>query len=91
VNLKHGRYLGDTLSERAKHDRLCELNVIEQVVNVCQTTIVQDAWDRGQPLTIHSWIYGVQDGLLRDLEVTVSSAEELAAKFQASLARYESE
>jgi carbonic anhydrase len=89
VNLKHGRYLGETLSQRAKHDRLAELNVIEQVVNVCQTTIVQDAWDRGQPLTVHSWIYGVQDGLLRDLEVTVSSADELAAKCQASLARYE--
>jgi carbonic anhydrase len=89
VNLKHGRYLGETLSQRAKHDRLAELNVIEQVVNVCQTTIVQDAWDRGQPLTVHSWIYGVQDGLLRDLEVTVSGADELAAKCQASLARYE--
>jgi carbonic anhydrase len=89
VNLKHGRYLGETLSQRAKHDRLAELNVIEQVVNVCQTTIVQDAWDRGQPLTVHSWIYGVQDGLLRDLEVTVSSADELAGKCQASLARYE--
>jgi carbonic anhydrase len=86
---KHGRYLGEALSDRAKHDRLCELNVIEQVVNVCQTTIVQDAWERGQPLTIHSWIYGVHDGLLRDLGVTVSSAGELAAKLQDGFARYE--
>jgi carbonic anhydrase len=65
------------------------LNVLEQVVNVCQTTIVQDAWERGQPLTVHSWIYGVQDGLLRDLGVTVSAADELAAKLQAGLAVYE--
>lgn len=89
VSQKHGRYLGDTLPLRARHDRLCELNVIEQVVNVCQTTIVQDAWDRGQALTVHSWIYGVQDGLLRDLGVTVSSAEELAAKLPEGYARYE--
>lgn len=88
---KHGRYLGETLPDRAKHDRLCELNVIEQVANVCQTTIVQDAWERGQSLTIHSWIYGVQDGLLRDLGVTVSSASELAAKLQDGFARYENE
>jgi carbonic anhydrase len=90
VSLKHGRYLGEVIPERARHDRLCELNVIEQVGNVCQTTIVQDAWERGQSLTVHSWIYGVQDGLLRDLGVTVSSAEELAGKMQAGLAHYES-
>jgi carbonic anhydrase len=89
VSLKHGRYLGEVMPAREKHDRLCELNVIEQVVNVCQTTIVQDAWDRGQSVTVHSWIYGVGDGLLTDLGVTVSSADELAAKVQGSLARYE--
>jgi carbonic anhydrase len=89
VSQKHGRYLGEVMPERARHDRLCELNVIEQVVNVCQTTIVQDAWERGQPLTVHSWIYGVQDGLLRDLGVTVSAADELATKVQAGLAVYE--
>jgi len=89
VHQKHGRYLGDALPDRAKVDRLCELNAIEQVVNVCQTTIVQDAWERGQSLTVHSWIYGVHDGLLRDLGLSVSSAEELAPKLQASLARYE--
>jgi carbonic anhydrase len=89
VSQKHGRYLGEVMPERARHDRLCELNVLEQVVNVCQTTIVQDAWERGQSLTVHSWIYGVQDGLLRDLGVTVSAADELAAKLQAGLAVYE--
>ena len=89
VHQKHERYLGDVLPNREKQDRLCELNVIEQVANICQTTIVQDAWERGQLLTIHSWIYGLQDGLLRDLGVTVNCAEELTAKLQGSFARYE--
>jgi carbonic anhydrase len=60
------------LAEKARMDRLCELNVIEQVSNVCRTSIVEDAWTRGQPLSVHGWIYGVQDGLLRDLKVSVS-------------------
>jgi carbonic anhydrase len=89
VHQKHERYLGDTLSIKVKQDRLCELNVLEQVANVCQTTIVQDAWERGQQLTVHSWIYGLQDGLLRDLGLTVSSAEELAVQLPACLAAYE--
>jgi carbonic anhydrase len=88
VHQKHGRYLGDALPGRAQLDRLCELNVIEQVVNVSQTTIVQDAWERGQPLTVHSWIYGVHDGLLRDLGLTVNNAAGLSAKLQSSLALY---
>jgi carbonic anhydrase len=58
-------------------DRLCELNVIEQVVNVCQTTIVRDAWQRGQPLAIHGWVYAIQDGLIRDLAVCVTRPDEL--------------
>lgn len=90
VHQKHGRYLGEALPERERLDRLCELNVIEQVMNVSQTTIVQDAWERGQPLSIHSWIYGIKDGLLRDLELTLTGPEELADKLGASLARYES-
>ena len=57
-------------------DRLCELNVIEQVANVCQTTIVRDAWESGQALAVHGWIYGLKDGLLRDLNVTVVHREE---------------
>ena len=60
--------------EPARVDRLCELNVTTQVRNVCQTTIVQDAWRRGQSLTIHGWVYSLQDGLLRDLHVTESAA-----------------
>jgi carbonic anhydrase len=91
VHQKHERYLGDALPNREKQDRLCELNVIEQVANVCQTTIVQDAWERGQDLTVHSWIYGLRDGLLRDLGMTVKSQEELPAKLEASFARYENQ
>lgn len=89
VHSKHERYLGDALPTKVKQDRLCELNVLEQVVNVCQTNSVQDAWERGQQLTVHSWIYGLQDGLLRDLGLTISGPEDLAAKLTASLARYE--
>ncbi|MFT5588806.1 MAG: carbonic anhydrase [Bradyrhizobium sp.] len=89
VHQKHERYFGDVIPKGEQLDRLCELNVIEQVGNVCQTTLVQDAWERGQELTVHSWIYGIKDGLLRDLGVTVSNPEELAIKMPASLARYE--
>ena len=67
-------------------DRLCELNVIEQVANVCQTTIALDAWERGQELAVHGWIYGLQDGLLRDLNVTVAAAGETVAAYQAAIA-----
>jgi carbonic anhydrase len=57
------------LREEDRLDRLCELNVIQSVANLCHTTTVQDAWRRGQPLTVHGWIYSLQDGLLRDLNV----------------------
>ena len=65
-------------------DRLCELNVIEQVANVCQTTIVRDAWESGQELAVHGWIYGLKDGLLRDLNVTVVNREEAGAVCKAA-------
>jgi carbonic anhydrase len=65
----------ENLGEEALFDRVCEINVIEQALNVCETTIVQDAWARGQDITVHSWIYALQDGLLRDLGMTVSDAE----------------
>jgi len=70
VRVKHEKRLSAGEGSDAA-DRLCELNVIEQAMNVCQTTIARDAWERGQTLTIHGWIYGLQDGLLRDLNVTV--------------------
>ncbi len=68
---KHGEEL-DSLAEESRIDRLCELNVAEQVANVCHTTVVRDAWVRGQELTVHGLVYGLQDGLLRDLGVSVS-------------------
>jgi carbonic anhydrase len=71
VHQKHERYLGDILPTREKQDRLCELNVIEQVANVCQTTVLMDAWSRGQQVAVHGFIYSLDDGLLRDLGVNL--------------------
>lgn len=65
------QFLASIDSEQAKLDKLCELNVIEQVINTCETTIVQDAWGRGQALAIHGFIYGIGNGILRDLDITV--------------------
>jgi carbonic anhydrase len=79
----------DTLAqiddESKRVDRLCALNVIEQVVNVSRTTIVQSAWQRGQELVVHGWIYGLQDGLLRDLHITVDSTAVLNSAYQNAL------
>lgn len=69
----------------SRANRLCELNVVEQVRNVCQTTIVQDAWDGGQPLAIHGLIYGVSDGRLRDLGTSIAAAENVAAVYAAAV------
>ena len=69
---KHQQELEGIPGEEDRHNRLCELNVIEQVINVSQTTIVRDAWARGQQLDVHGWIYDLRDGLLRDLEVSTS-------------------
>jgi carbonic anhydrase len=66
-------------------DRLCELNVIEQVANVCHTSIARDAWERDQELTVHGWIYGLQDGLLRDLNVTVANFSETSPVYRAAI------
>jgi len=89
VSEKHECRLGVLPHEGARADRLCELNVIEQVAHVCQTSIVQDAWTRGQPLTVHGWIYGLKDGLLRDLNTSVANAKEAAVNYQAALAALE--
>ena len=64
-----------------RQDVLCELNAIEQVINVAQTTVVQDAWQRGQSLTLHGWVYGLKDGLLVDLQMTISGNEGLQAVY----------
>jgi carbonic anhydrase len=68
--------------EPRKTDLLCELNVLEQVGNVCQTTIVRDAWLRGQPLTVHGWIYGLRDGLLHDLGMSVSAQADFGPQYR---------
>lgn len=69
-----------------RHDRLCELNVIEQAANVCQTTVVEAAWRRGQALSVHGWVYGLHDGRLRDLGLTVSAADELQPAYETAIA-----
>ena len=74
---KHGSYLGELTGDTRRHDALCELNVIEQVRNVCLTSTVQDAWAHGQILSVHGWIYGVKDGLLRDMGVSVDAPDEI--------------
>ncbi|MGL4939687.1 carbonate dehydratase [Shewanella sp.] len=67
------------LDESARFDRLCELNVIEQVANVASSTILQEAWDRGQEIAVHGWIYGIDNGLLTDLDVTIDRNRDLRA------------
>jgi carbonic anhydrase len=74
IHDKHEQSLSGLVEAQAV-DRLCELNVMEQVSNVCRTTIVQDAWGRGQELAVHGWIYGLHGGLLKDLNVTVKAAK----------------
>ena len=89
VHQKHDHFFPSSLPVQERRNRLCELNVIEQVINVCQTTIVQDAWERGQDLTMHSWVYSLEDGLVRDLGLAVSDIESLSHQVVNSLARYE--
>jgi len=85
VRQKHeARLMRDAVAQRA--DRLCELNVIEQVANVCQTSIVQDAWDRGQSLAVHGWVYGLEDGLIRDMDFTAGAPDEALSAYKAAIA-----
>lgn len=73
VRDKHAAQLNRLPTETARVDRLCELNAIEQALNVSQTTIVHDAWNRGQALSVHAWVYGLKDGLARDLRLSISN------------------
>jgi len=82
VAKKHASRLAALAGEPGRLDRLCELNVIEQVAHVCQTTIVQDAWARGEKLSVHGWIYAISDGLLRDLSMCVTRPDELAPAYE---------
>ncbi|MGE3182448.1 MAG: carbonate dehydratase [Phycisphaerae bacterium] len=85
VRAKHAEALDAIDDDRARLDRLCELNVIEQVNNVCHTSIVQRAWDEGHSLAVHGWIYRLNDGLLQDLHVVVNSATEIADAYRVAV------
>jgi carbonic anhydrase len=82
---QHEESLADVKDEQKRLDRLCELNVIEQVLNVGRTTIVQSAWQRGQDLVVHGWIYDLEDGLLRDLGLSIDNADGLAAAYRGAI------
>lgn len=79
------RLLLNSLPEAQRLDALVELNAIEQVVNVCQSTVLQDAWARGQQISVHGWVYGVHDGLLQDLHITVSGLDGLETLYLAAI------
>ena len=86
VRWTHAAQLDALAAEADRHKRLCELNVVEQVANVTRTTVVRDAWARGQELAVHGWVYDVLDGLLRDLGMNVAAEAELAKCFEAAVA-----
>jgi carbonic anhydrase len=86
VATRHATLLERISGEAARTDRLCELNVLEQAVHVARTTIVQDAWRRGQPLTLHAWIYSLRDGLVRDLGLEADSPVTLAGLYPRAIA-----
>jgi carbonic anhydrase len=87
VRGRHLAHLQSLADETGRHARLCELNVIDQVVNVGQTTVVRDAWARGQELSVHGWIYDVADGLIRDLDVEASDSAALPLAAEAARGR----
>ncbi len=87
VRNKHTDLLAACRDDAHQLRRLCELNVIEQVVNACQTTIVQSAWQREQSLTVHGWMYGLADGLLRDAGMTITQSEDIAPEYTQALTR----
>lgn len=85
VKDKHGKYLGSILQKDTQLNYLCELNVIEQVMNVCNTSTIQDAWARDQNVTVHGWIYDLKDGRLKDLGMSVCNTDELESRYQATI------
>ena len=87
VAFKHSALLASIELETLRHAALCELNVIEQVQNLCQTTVLEDAWARGQKLSVHGWVYSLLDGRVRELGMDVSSAAELDPVYESALAR----
>ena len=87
VRLRHRKRL-EHLPPAELEDTLCEMNVIEQAANVALSTVMQDAWSRGQEVAVHGWIYGVRDGLLKDLHVTMDRPETVVDVYGAALKRY---
>ena len=87
VKLRHRRRI-DHLPEAEQEDVLCEVNVIEQVGNVALSNVLQDAWGRGQKVSVHGWCYGLKDGLVKDLGVSMQAAHEVVDIFQKALKRY---
>ena len=85
VRHKHADALANVTEATAACDRLCELNVVEQVINVCRTPIARDAWENGQELAVHGWVYGLRDGLAKDLNVTVTGIEETMTVYRSAL------
>jgi carbonic anhydrase len=81
VRNKHRTFLDGMEDEKLRMSALCELNVLEQSLNVCETTVVQDAWERGQSVVVHGWVYGLHDGLLQDLRITVAAAGDVPAAY----------
>ena len=81
VRNKHRTFLDGMEDEALKLKALCELNVLEQSLSVCETTVVQDAWERGQSVVVHGWVYGLHDGLLQDLKITVAKAADMPAAY----------
>ena len=87
VRQKHTALIDDIADPDLRHDRLCELNVIEQVFNVSHTTVVRDAWDRGQDLTVHGWDYSLGNGLAHDMKISVAQHDEVHGAYEGALAR----
>ena len=85
VRNKHRTWLDGMEDETLRLKALCELNVLEQSLNVCETTVVQDAWERGQSVVVHGWVYGLHNGLIEDLKMTVGNAGEVAAAYGLAL------
>lgn len=88
VRVKHQTQLDALETEAERHDCLCELNVIEQVVNVSQTTVARGAWARGQALAVHGWVYDIRDGLLRDIGMCVTAEADIATCTEAARAGF---
>jgi carbonic anhydrase len=84
---KHHDVLEAMDGDELRHDRLCELNALEQVANVCQTTIARDAWARGQKLVVHGWVYTLRDGRVHDLGMNVAASDQLEPQYAAALER----